>query len=125
MRNRRRASIDYDYYRLLEIFESEPRVLDEEVEIYQYAKTDRFGFTLSLHLSRLEDTAIVTLEHRDLPGALFDHIEHGVVKLVCADDDSLHFFRERDLHVANPGLAPEPVLTVLTKHQFRIEIKTD
>lgn len=125
MRNRRRASIDYDYYRLIEIFESEPRVLDEEVHIFQFSKADRFGFTLSLHLSALEDTAIVTLMHRDLPYALFDHILHDVVKLVCKDDDSLRFYRAHDLPVAHPDLVPEPVLTVLTKPHFRIEAKTD
>lgn len=117
--------MEYDEYRLLEIFESEPRVLDDEVGIYKYGRTDRFGFTLTLLVSGLEHYAVVTLEHRDLTHSLFDHSLHDVVKLVCKDDDSLHFYRDRDLQVANPGLAPEPVLTVLTKPHFRIEIKTD
>lgn len=110
---------------MIEIFESEPHVLDEEADIFKYSRTDRFGFTLSLYLSAFEESTVVTLKHRDLSQALFDHILQDVVELVCKEDDSLHFYRDSDLQPINPDLAPEPVLTVLTKPHFRIEVKTD
>lgn len=41
--------IEYDEYELLELFESEPKLMGEpEIKMYDYKKSDDDGFTLNL-----------------------------------------------------------------------------
>lgn len=65
-------SIIFDEYGLLELFCNEPKVIDDQAQIFLYDSCDGSGFRLSLYFSAYDRNATVSLEWNDLPNPIFD-----------------------------------------------------
>jgi hypothetical protein len=75
-----------DKYDLLELFEIEPNVIDEEAGIYRYKRTNEYGFTLVFYLSICEGRCILTLTYQDFIKPLYDMIFDNIQKIECSED---------------------------------------
>ena len=75
-----------DKYELLEMFEAEPRIIDEEAGIYVYKKTDGHGFTFKMYLSICESTCILTLSYKGLEYPLYDIDFHDIESITCKEN---------------------------------------
>lgn len=75
-----------DKYELLELFENEPKVFDEEVGIYEYERTDAHGFVFTMNLILCEGRCSITLKHKDLKYPIFDLGLDEVNSIKCKED---------------------------------------
>ena len=75
-----------DEQKLLKFFEKKPKVIDDEVGIYEYEREDVWGFTLEMFLIICEGYCSLTLTHKDINTPIFD-IGYILVKSIeCTDD---------------------------------------
>lgn len=76
-----------DKYELLELFESEPKILgDEEAGIYEYKRQDKYGFTFKMSLFLYDECCSITLEHKDLKYPLFNLGFDKLDYIKCKDE---------------------------------------
>ncbi len=81
--------IKYDEYELLELFTSEPAVINEkEAGVFLYTQEDTHGFKLSMYMSIYEYVCSISLNHKDLSKPIFD-IGLNEVKCIKAKKDRL------------------------------------
>jgi hypothetical protein len=74
-------------YELLELFESEPKVLgDKKAGIYEYQKTCSHGFTFRLCLFLYDEYCSISLYHKDLKTPIFDLGFDKVTNIKCKDN---------------------------------------
>jgi hypothetical protein len=79
----------YDKYELLELFESEPKVIvDELTGIFDYKRTDAYGFTLNLYISVHNQFCSLSLSYKDYKTFIFD-IGFNNVESIQRKDDRL------------------------------------
>ncbi|OYD07408.1 hypothetical protein [Paludifilum halophilum] len=101
----------YDEYELLELFCSEPKVIDQEVGIYEYQMSSETGHTFTLYFSIHEETVIITLSHNKLMNPIFD-ISLKEVEKIKADSEKLVFTRN-----------DKPTVMMYVKPSFTLEIE--
>jgi hypothetical protein len=75
-----------DKYELLELFESEPKIIDEEAGEHEYKKEDAFGFTLKMIIFLYDEFCGLTLNHKDLKYPIFDLGFDNINRIKCKDD---------------------------------------
>jgi hypothetical protein len=75
-----------DKYELLELFEAEPRIIDEEAGMYEYKKEDAFGYTLKMTIFLYDEFCSLTLNHKDLKHPIFELGFDKVDYIKCKDD---------------------------------------
>lgn len=79
--------IKYDEYELLELFASEPMVIDDkETGIFIYNIEDSHGFKLSMYVSIYEYICSISLTHKDLEKPVFDIGLNGVKDIKGKND---------------------------------------
>ena len=91
-------SLTYDGYELLELFCSEPNIIDKDAEIFTYNFEDKHGFLFKLYFSVYDERATVRLENKDLENPVFD-IELSNVKKIKADSEKLSIYLREDKEV--------------------------
>jgi hypothetical protein len=79
-------SIKYDKYDLLWLFECEPKVLKEGMEIFLYKQEDSRGFSLEFYIDVCEETCIITLMHKDLVKPLYNITINKVISITGRED---------------------------------------
>ncbi|MCL9663114.1 hypothetical protein L2089_20735 [Paenibacillus hunanensis] len=80
--------IEYDDYRLLELFESEPIYLpDEESGILMYIKEDDFGFKLILTISIYERTCDLSLNYCKFSKPVFEGNFQNIGRILATEDE--------------------------------------
>lgn len=77
-----------DQYDLLELFESEPKIIDEQICIYEYKKQDSHGFIFTMYLNYYDEFCSLTLEHKNLKTPIFD-LRYNNVNNIEAKNDNL------------------------------------
>jgi hypothetical protein len=75
-----------DKYELLELFESEPRVIDEEAGMYEYKKEDAFGFTLKMTIFLYDGFCSLTLRYKNFEIPIFDLGFDKIDCIKCKED---------------------------------------
>ena len=75
-----------DKYELLELFESEPKIIDNDAGIYSYQKTDIHEFTLAMTIFLYDNFCSLTLKHKDLKYPLFELGFDKIDCIKCKDD---------------------------------------
>ena len=75
-----------DKYELLELFESEPKIIDEEAGEYEYKKEDVFGFTLEMAIFLYDAHCSLTLKHKALKYPIFDLGFDKIDYIKCKDE---------------------------------------
>jgi hypothetical protein len=78
--------IEYQEYELLELFESEPIVINKDACIYTYKHTDKFEFRLELYFSAYDQCYSISLWYKNFANSLFDIGFNNVKKIVCQKD---------------------------------------
>ena len=78
--------LKYNEYELLELFEAEPRIIDEEAGMYEYKKNDAFGFTLAMTIFLYDEFCSLTLNYKDLKYPIFELGFDGVNNIKCKED---------------------------------------
>lgn len=105
-------AIKYDEYLLLELFCSEPLIIDAEAEIYKYQIKDKLGFELILYFSVYDQYATARLEHKGIDKPIFE-VELKNVQEIRADKEKLSFFRQE---------SNEPVFQVMILPSFMLDL---
>lgn len=105
-------AIKYDEYLLLELFCSEPIIIDAEAEIYKYQIQDKIGFELTLYFSVYDQYATVRLEYRGIVKPIFE-VELKNVQEIRADKEKLSFFRQK---------GNEPVFQIIILPSFMLDL---
>lgn len=98
-------SIEFDEYQLIELFESEPTIIDKEAEIYQYQLKDKLGLELFLYFSVYDQYVAIRLEHRELGIPIYD-VEVKNVEEIRADNVKLLVIKQNQDQVAEIMLKP-------------------
>lgn len=80
-----------DKYELLELFECEPKVVDEDAEIYVYTSINKYGFKFELYLSIYDMSTILTLTYKDFNDPIID-ISITNVKKINAGSKKLNIY---------------------------------
>jgi hypothetical protein len=106
------VAIKYDEYLLLELFCSEPIIIDVEAEIYKYQFKDKVGFELTLYFSVYDQYATARLEHNGMERPIFE-VELKNVQEIRADKEKLSFFRQEN---------NEPVFQVMILPSFMLDL---
>lgn len=75
-----------DQYELLELFENEPKVFDEEAGICECKRMDGHGFVFAMNLILCEGLCSLTLKHKDLKYPLFELGFDKVDSIKCKED---------------------------------------
>ncbi|WP_047982070.1 hypothetical protein [Ornithinibacillus contaminans] len=65
-------AINYDEYLLLELFNSEPIIIDREAEIYKYQMQGSQGLELAFSFSVYDQYVTIRLNHDQLQNPLYD-----------------------------------------------------
>ncbi|MCY7478755.1 hypothetical protein [Paenibacillus larvae] len=104
-------AIKYNAHSILELFNSEPIVIDSEAEIYKYQINDKAGFELILYFSVYDQNVTVRLEHKGLENPIFD-VEIKNVKEIKADREKLVFFKQEKY---------EPAIQVIISPSFMLD----
>lgn len=102
----------YDKYQLLELFESEPKVMDENAEIYLYSTLNKYGFKLDLYLSTYDMNVVITLKYKEINYPIFD-ISLSEVTKVDVSYKKLSVYK-------NNGI--DPVVVISFEPNFRLYI---
>ncbi|UFJ41429.1 hypothetical protein LOK74_02515 [Brevibacillus humidisoli] len=105
-------SIKFDEYLLLELFESEPIIIDSEAEIYKYQKKDNIGLAIILYFSVYDQYATVRLEHKDIIKPLFE-VEINNLRLIDADNEKISLFKQE---------SKEPAIQIIISPSFMLDI---
>lgn len=85
--------INYDEYELLELFCSDPNVIDKDAGIFLYDTKDKFGFKFTLYFSIYDRQVAIRLSHNDLINPIFD-IALTDVEKIEADSEKLSIYRK-------------------------------
>ena len=101
-----------DKYELLELFECEPKVIDEDAEIYVYTSVNKYGFKFELYLSIYDMNTILTLTYKDFDAPIIDISISNVKRIgVCSKKLSI-YTSENDC----------PNAVVFFEPSFRVEL---
>ncbi|MBD1372160.1 hypothetical protein IC620_07265 [Hazenella sp. IB182357] len=90
--------IEYDEYNLLELFCSEPLIIDEEARIYRYETIDAVGFIFTLSFWGYEKNAFIRLEYQNLVNPIYDLQFKNVTRLKV-DDEKLTIYQDEQAKV--------------------------
>ncbi len=71
---------------LLELFECEPKIIDNEAGMYEYRKDDSHGFSLRLCIFLYDEFCSITLTHRDLKTPLFELGFEKIENIKCKEN---------------------------------------
>lgn len=85
--------IQYDEYALLALFESEPKIMNSEPEIYTYSKQNELGFELSLHFSVYDQYAVISMSY-GVSKLLLLEAEIKNISSIKADSKEIRIFQE-------------------------------
>lgn len=103
--------IKYDEYALLELFCSEPIVIERDAEIFQYQKNDSFGFKLTIYFSAYDQSATVSLEHEHLERPLYDiALKH--VTAIRANKNKLSIYLSNEEKVIEISFEPNFIMDI-------------
>ncbi|SDC97511.1 hypothetical protein SAMN04488112_1255 [Melghirimyces thermohalophilus] len=105
-------SIKYNEYLLLELFNSEPLIIDREAEIYKYQIKGEMGFELTLYFSVYDQYATVRLGCKELKKPIFEVDMENVVE-IRAGKEKISFFKQE---------SQEPVFQVRISPSFMLDI---
>ncbi|MDP4095828.1 hypothetical protein OIN60_03360 [Paenibacillus sp. P96] len=105
-------AIKYDEYLLLELFCSEPIIIDADAEIYSYRIKDKIGFELTLYFSVYDQFATARLEYKGKDRPIFE-VELNNVQEIKADKEKLSFFRQD---------TNEPVFQIMILPSFMLDL---
>ena len=78
--------IEYQEYELLELFESDPVVIDEGACIYRYRRTDKFGFCLKFYFSAYNQNCAISLWYKNFANPIFDIGFDKITSIICKKD---------------------------------------
>lgn len=78
--------IKYDKYDLLEIFESEPVVIDKDALIFKYQIENTLGFNFSLYFSAYDRSAVITLKYNSIANPIFDIDINKITEIVAINE---------------------------------------
>lgn len=104
--------INYNEYELLELFCSEPNVIDKNAGIFLYNTKDKFGFKFALYFSIYDKQVTIRLSHNDLANPIFDISLNDVGK-IGADSERLCIYRKSN----------NPIVVVYFKPSFTLAIE--
>lgn len=76
----------YREHDLLELFESEPNIIDEEAGIYIYKRTNEYGFTFVFYFSMCEGRCIITLMYQNFINPIYDMVFDDVQEIECSEE---------------------------------------
>lgn len=71
---------------LLELFENEPKIIDEEAGLYKYSRKDEHGFTLTMSLFLYDEYCSLTLEYKDFKMPLYEMGFNKIEKIECSEN---------------------------------------
>ncbi|KMY31474.1 hypothetical protein ACZ11_04350 [Lysinibacillus xylanilyticus] len=74
-------ALKYNEYLLLELFNSEPILIDKEAEIYKYKMQDPLGLEIAFSFSAYDQYATIRLDHKQLQNPLYDIEIHNVEEI--------------------------------------------
>jgi len=103
-----------DKYELLELFQCEPNVIDEDAEIYVYTSINKNGFKFELYLSIYDMNASITLYHNELTVPIFD-IGVSDVRKIEAFANKLSIYSSED---------DNPIAVIFFESNFRLELNS-
>lgn len=103
--------IKYNGFDLLELFCNEPKIIDEDAEIFRYELEDDFGFKLSMYISKYDQNVVLRLENQKYFNPIFD-IDLKKVERIEKDGEKLSVYRSE---------IPKRMI-VYFKPNFRLEL---
>lgn len=105
-------AIKYDEYLLLEIFNSEPIIIDKEAEIYKYKMQGPLGLEIAFSFSVYDQYVTIRLDNKHLQNSLYD-IEIQNVEELRVENAKLLIIKQQ---------SKEPVIEVTVTPNFMIDL---
>ncbi|MEK4171447.1 hypothetical protein MHI22_07740 [Lysinibacillus sp. FSL L8-0312] len=105
-------AIKYDEYLLLEIFNSEPIIIDKEAEIYKYKMQDSLGLEIAFSFSVYDQYVTIRLDNKQLQNPLYD-IEIQDVEEIRVENVKLLIIKQQN---------KEPAIEIKVKPNFMINL---
>lgn len=96
---------------LVQLFDKEQIIYDEEAGVYNYKKYYSAFFTLTLNFYELEDRATIRLDYHPIKHWLFDVGMHNI-KVIEYSANSLFFYRANNVLALELVMFPFPSLKV-------------
>ncbi|MCI1696856.1 hypothetical protein [Aneurinibacillus aneurinilyticus] len=104
-------SIRFDEYKLLELFGNEPKVIDEEAEIYVYSTGYVDEFLFELYFSTYDERVSVRLEYKNLSNPIFEVGLDNISRIIC-DEEKIEFCRDIENPVLRIYIRPSVTLDI-------------
>ncbi len=105
-------AIKYDEYLLLELFNSEPIIIDKEAEIYKHKMQGPLGLEISFSFSVYDQYATIRLDHNQLQNPIYD-IEIQNVEEIRVENAKLLVIKQQ---------SKEPVIEIKVTPNFMIDL---
>lgn len=105
-------AIKYDEFLLLELFNSEPIIIDREAEIYKYQIQGSLGLELAVSFSVYDQYVTIRLDHFQLQNPLYD-IDIQNVEEIKVENSKLIVIKQQ---------SKEPVIEVKFTPNFMIDL---
>lgn len=105
--------IKYNGYDLLELFCQEPKIINDEADIFSYKTEDSFGLSLYMYVSTYDKNVLLQLEHKNY--------KKPIISLDLYEVERLHKEEER-LKIIRAH--SQKLVTVYFKPDLRLEVET-
>ena len=102
----------FNDYELLELFGSEPKIVDEEAKIFQYLAQDNYGFSLTLFISVFEEYIVLRLEHESLTNPIFDIEIKDIIKIKGNGEKIIFVYKADGIGEKNAKIYFKPNFTL-------------
>ncbi|BCB02174.1 hypothetical protein [Bacillus sp. KH172YL63] len=105
-------AIKYNEYLMLELFNSEPIIIDREAEIYKYQMQGFLGLELAFSFSVYDQYVTIRLDHNQLQNPLYD-IEIQNVEEIRVEKSKLIVLKQQ---------SKEPVIELNITPNFMLDL---
>ncbi len=86
--------IKYNGYDLLELFCNEPRIINNEADIFSYTAEDAFGFKFCMYVSIYDRNVVLQLDHHNYTEPIF-YLDLKDVEKLEGEKEKLLIYREK------------------------------